>query len=270
MSPTTQQSAGPQPVGPQSVGPQFVWYELMTSDADAAADFYGHVLGWSSRDSGLASHRYDYFMFQDSMVGGLMPLPPQLAEVGVRPHWTGFVGVRDVDETVKALTETGGSVHHAPADIPNIGRFAIVADPHGAVFGLFSPKDAPPPQSCAASQVLWRELMAGDGAQAFDFYAGLFGWTLADSLDMGPMGAYRIFATGSERAGGMMTKPAELPMPPHWRFYFRVDEIDASLERIKAAGGEILMGPHQVPGGDWIIQALDPQGALFAVVGPRE
>jgi predicted enzyme related to lactoylglutathione lyase len=111
--------------------------------------------------------------------------------------------------------------------------------------------------------------MAGDGAAAFDFYAAQFGWTLAETLDMGEMGQYRIFATGGDKAGGIMTNPAQSPAPPHWRFYFGVDVIDAAKSRIETAGGQVLMGPHEVPGGAWIVQAFDPQGALFAVVGPK-
>lgn len=249
----------------------FVWYELMTTDMAAASAFYGAVIGWDHRDSGLASHPYFHFLHDCEPVGGLMTLPPELAAHGVPPHWTGYIATPDVNQAADAIVEAGGKIHHAPTDIPGIGCFAVAADPHGAVFGLFRP--AGPGSSPAAmpgkGHVCWRELMAGDGEAAFGFYAAQFGWTLAETLEMGEMGQYRIFTTGSGNAGGMMTNPAQNPAPPHWRFYFGVDDIDAALGRIVAGGGQVVMGPHQVPGGAWIVQALDPQGAFFAVVGPK-
>ncbi|MBL8582982.1 MAG: VOC family protein, partial [Rhizobiaceae bacterium] len=66
--------------------------------------------------------------------------------------------------------------------------------------------------------------------------------------------------------GGMYNKPKEVPVPA-WLFYFNVDDIDAAVERVKANGGSILMGPSEVPGGSWIVQAQDPQKAYFALVG---
>ncbi len=66
----------------------------------------------------------------------------------------------------------------------------------------------------------------------------------------------------------MMDKPAEAPAAS-WAFYVNVDGIDAAVERINANRGRVLMGPHEVPGGSWIVQAVDPQGAPFALVAPR-
>ena len=91
-------------------------------------------------------------------------------------------------------------------------------------------------------------------------------------MDMGPMGIYRIFDEGDHKKmgdGGMMTKPAQMPVSA-WGFYFNVDSIKAAVERVKAGGGKILNGPHQVPGGSWIVQAQDPQGAMFALTSNRE
>lgn len=87
-------------------------------------------------------------------------------------------------------------------------------------------------------------------------------------MDMGEMGIYQIFAHGGAPIGGMMTKPKEVPAP-YWLYYINVPAIDAAIERIKAGGGKIVLEPMEVPGGAWIVQALDPQGALFALVGPK-
>src|SRR5205085_9119861 len=102
----------------------------------------------------------------------------------------------------------------------------------------------------------------------FAFYSKLFGWTKADAIDMGPMGTYQLFSTGNGPVGGMMTKTPQTPAP-FWLYYFNVSGIDAARERVKTAGGKVINGPMEVPGGSWILQGLDPQGAMFALVGPK-
>jgi uncharacterized protein len=69
--------------------------------------------------------------------------------------------------------------------------------------------------------------------------------------------------------GGMMTKAPQIPVAG-WNFYINVDSIKAAIERVKSGGGKILNGPTQVPGGSWIIQSQDPQGAMFSLVSNRE
>jgi predicted enzyme related to lactoylglutathione lyase len=112
--------------------------------------------------------------------------------------------------------------------------------------------------------------MAGDSAREFDFYSGLFGWEKTGVHNMGgDMGGYILWTDGRDGdAGGMMTKPPFLPVTM-WNYYFRVDGVDAAAERIKAAGGAVTNGPMEVPNGEWIVQATDPQGAAFNLVSAR-
>ena len=114
----------------------------------------------------------------------------------------------------------------------------------------------------------WHELFAGELAGAFAFYADIFGWTRDQAIDMGPMGTYQLFATGGAATGGMMTKMPAMPSP-FWLYYVNVDAIDAAVARVNKAGGSIVNGPHEVPGGSWIVQCLDPQRAMFALVAPK-
>ena len=192
---------------------------------------------------------------------------------GARPGWLGYVQVADTDAAAASIAEAGGAVHMPPTDIPDIGRFALVADPGGAYFYVMTPtprEGEPPPEADPASPGLvgWRELYAGDGEKAaFAFYSGQFGWETMEEMDMGPMGTYRIFGAGGEQMGGMMDKPADMPAPA-WHFYFNVDGIDSAIGRITANGGQVLRDPHEVPGGSWIVQAADPQGAKFALLSP--
>jgi predicted enzyme related to lactoylglutathione lyase len=246
----------------------FAWYDLMTSDTEAAAAFYRDVIGWDTKDAGVGDRPYTLFSMGPVNVGGLMAIPENACEEGSHPCWTGYILVDDVDAYVKRVKAAGGKVYRGPEDIPGVLRFAVVADPHGAAFVLFKGMSATPPQELppdAPGNVGWHELHAGDGTSDFAFYAGLFGWTRSRAMDMGPQGVYQIFATGGEPTGGVMTKMPESPVP-FWLYYFNVDAIDAATARATKAGGKVAMGPHQVPTGQWIVQCTDPQGAWFAML----
>jgi predicted enzyme related to lactoylglutathione lyase len=248
----------------------FVWYELMTTELDAAAAFYKTVVGWNSERWDNPQMRYTIVKAGDTGVGGLMTIPAEAAQMGARPAWLGYISADDVDAATDGVRQTGGTVHREPADIPEIGRFSVVADPQGAMFILFRPQgdDRPPVPPMTPGHIGWHELYAAEWKSAFDFYAGQFGWTKADAMDMGEMGTYQLFSAGGEPIGGMMTKPADVPSP-FWLFYFNVGDIDAAAERVTGNGGKVLMGPMEVPGGSWIVQATDPQGAMFALAGGK-
>lgn len=249
---------------------QFIWYELMTSDVDAAIAFYGAVVGWEAQACGTAGIDYRLWSIDGANVGGLMAIPTEASVNGMRPTWLGYVDVPDVDASVDSIVAAGGAVHMPAEDIPDIGRIAMVTDPQGAAFYVMAPIGNKPSESFApgkAGHGGWHELHTRDWSSALAFYSEHFGWGKSDAMDMGPMGTYLLFNAGGGAIGGMMNSP-DMPRPT-WLFYFNIDDIDAARARIEAAGGLVLMGPHEVPGGDWIIQANDPQGAMFALVGPR-
>jgi hypothetical protein len=219
----------------------------------------------------MPDRSYTILSAKETPIGGLMPVQPEAAAAGARPIWQGYVAVNDVDAFAKRVTQAGGTVHRGPEDIPGVGRFAAVADPHGASFLLFKGStDAQPlpPAPGTPGHIGWHELHAGNGEKAFAFYSGLFGWTKTEAMDMGPMGIYQMFATDSDPVGGMMTKTDEIPAPI-WLYYFNVDDIEAATARVRDKGGKVLNGPLQVPGESWIVQCSDPQGAMFALVGPH-
>ena len=250
---------------------KFVWYEYMGNDLKAAADFYTHVVGWTAKDAGMPGFAYEILSAADHMVAGMMDIPSEAKAMGARPSWMGYIWVEDVDAALPKLTADGGKVYKQPADIPGVGRFAVVADPYGGVFMLFRDSGGNPPAPPPAGTpglVGWHELHADDGARALDFYCGFFGWKKTSDFDMGPMGVYRMFDTGHGEQGGFMTRMPQTPMS-FWLYYFNVDGVDAAAERIKAKGGHIINGPQEVPGGQWIVQATDPQGAMFALLAPK-
>ena len=257
---------------------EFIWYELLTTDIEAALAFYQPLLGWQAEDSGQPGMDYRLPGIRDEetgehhYVGGVMQLTDEMLQGGARPLWLGYIGVDDVDQAVGDIVERGGNVQMPPTDIPNVGRLAMVSDPQGAPFyvmrgasnetSLAFASDRPRVGHCA-----WNELATTDTEAAKAFYFGAFGWVKEGEMPMGPQGAYE-FIRHNGIIGALMPKPDELPTSL-WTYYFRCPDIDEALNAITANGGQVLQGPMEIPGGEFVINGLDPQGALFAVVGGR-
>ncbi|RCS23256.1 VOC family protein [Phyllobacterium salinisoli] len=247
----------------------FIWYELMTSDLAGAEAFYKEVIGWNA-ENWPGEMPYTIVKAGETGVAGLMTIPEEAKAMGARPMWLAYIHAEDVDAATESLRKAGGKVYREPADIPEVGRFSVVADPQGAMFMLMAPSmEGPPPlPESTPGTVGWNELYAGDGPSAFDFYSSQFGWTKDQAMDMGPMGVYQLFAIDGQMRGAVMTKPENVPVPM-WQFYFNVDGLDAALDRVKENRGKVVMDPMEVPGGSWVAGCVDPQGALFSLVSPK-
>jgi predicted enzyme related to lactoylglutathione lyase len=245
---------------------RFVWHELMTTDTKSAGSFYSKVGGWNTKPW-ENDPSYTMFLAKESPMAGLMTLPDEAKAGGTPPNWLTYIGTPNVDETARHATTLGGKVLKQPEDIPTIGRFAILQDPQGAVFAAFTPLQGPQPESDPVlGDYSWHELMTTDWPAALKFYQSLFGWEEQSSMDMGPeMGMYQMYGRNGKMLGGMFNKPAEQPGPPVWIPYIKVPDSKQAAATAKKLGGQIVSGPMEVPGGDWIAQGIDPQGALFAV-----
>ena len=252
----------------------FIWYELMTDDPAAAQDFYAAVVGWSFAPAGKNDKDYRQFSMGSAIVGGLLPLTPDMTANGARPCWLGYVGVDDVDRAAASIEKAGGAIHMAPQDIPDVGRLALVADPQGAMFYIMKGASDRTSASFAATEPMaghcaWNELATTDQAGAVAFYTNLLGWRQEGDMDMGPLGTYQFLFQGEGMIGGVMSKPPEMPVTA-WSYYFRVPDIDKAVSIIKDNGGRILQEPMEIPGGEFAMSGLDPQGAAFALVGARK
>jgi uncharacterized protein len=252
---------------------RFVWYELLTPDPEAAEAYYTNVIGWGTLPTPGPDGPYMLFTVGETPVCGMLKLPEEAKKLGVPPNWLGYVVVDDVDVSTRSARQLGATIYVAPRDIPNVARFSVIADPQKAAIGMMA-WSSPPVRDGAGvlappGRIGWHELLTTDFEQGFGFYNTLFGWQKADALDAGDIGTYQVFATGGQLAGGMFNKPAEIPAT-FWLYYFNVADFDAAVARVKTFGGAVINGPMEVPGGSWIVQARDPQGALFALVGQRE
>ena len=250
---------------------KFVWYDQMSNDLPGAEKFYSKVVGWTIAPNTMNAQHYSLLKSGETMIGGLMPIPEEAAKMGVRPAWMGYIAVDDVKACAGKVKAAGGAIHRPPTEIPNVGTFAVASDPSGAGFLLFKGNgdQAPEEDPSKPGHIGWRDLHGGDPESSFAFYSGLFGWTKGEAMDMGAMGTYQIFTTKGLQRGGMMKKIAQEPAA-RWRYYINVEAIDAASERVKSSGGKVVNGPMEVPGGSWVIDGLDPQGAMFGLVAPRK
>ncbi len=249
---------------------RFVWYELLTTDVKAAEAFYGRVVGWRARDASTPGVPYTLWSAGKRDVAGLMILPEEGRQKGAAPRWVGYVAVDDIDATVAQIRQLGGSVYVPPTD-SNIGRISVIADPQTATFALVSGLKTggePPPSRDEPGQIGWHELFAADHVKAFAFYREIFGWRKV-APQAGSMAGYQPFACGGLTIGGMFTKlPHQAPVP-YWLYYVEVDDLAAALGRVQAAGGRLFEGPFELLDDMSIARCIDPQGAIFALQGPR-
>ena len=244
-----------------------VWYELMTSDPNAAEKFYKAVVGWTSAPFGDSPQPYTLFKRSgDKGVAGLMKIPEGMH---FPPFWAMYIAVPNFEQALSHIKKLGGTELGPVIDIPNIGRMQMVKDPQGAAFYIMQPAstEETPEGPAEIGQGSWHELMTSDPVAAMKFYSEVFGWQQSEVMDMGPeMGKYYMFNRPHGMIGGMMTKPPQLTnVPNNWGIYFLVPEINAAAERVKANGGQVINGPMEVPGGTWVLNALDPQGAAFSL-----
>jgi hypothetical protein len=240
---------------------RFVWHELMTTDPQAAGAFYSKVLPWKTQPSGMPD--YTLWVSGKTQTGGLMAQPESARQSGAPPSWLVYIGTPDVDATAAAAERLGGKVLKVPADIPAVGRFAVLADPQGAAFAVFKP-NPPAGDGAPGTDFSWHELATSDQQAALTFYSELFGWSRGPAHDMGPGGIYQLIDHGGAQVGGAY-KLMDASKPPHWLTYIRVTNVDKAAAAAKAAGGRVTAGPMEVPGGSRIAQILDPQGGAFAV-----
>ena len=245
-----------------------VWYELMTTDMKAAESFYKTVVGWTTEPFPGAGQPYTALNRSGNVsIGGIMNQP---AEMKAPPFWAMYIAVPKLEDAVAQITRRGGKTHTDVITIKDVGRMQLMMDPQGAAFYIIEPASSEqrPEAAPEVGDASWHELMTTDQDAALKFYGEVFHWQLDQTMDMGEMGKYMMFKrpTGHGMIGGIMNKPAKMAnVPSNWQIYFRVPDVDAAAERIKAAGGKILNGPMDVPDGDRVLNAMDPQGAAFGL-----
>jgi len=237
----------------------FSWVELATTEPGAAVTFYRALFGWDIVEHDMGPNGvYTIFTIRDRDVAAAAGQHPQEREMQIPPHWNLYVTVPDADAAANRVESLGGKVEAPPFD--------VIQDPTGAMFNLWQPKEHVGVKiNNEPGALCWSELTTRDPEKAETFYSAMFGWKVKHS-GAGTPAEYREFSVGDQPQGGIMATPKEVPaaVPSYWMPYFQVADLDAALEKAKAGGGNLMIGPAPIPGTGRFAILTDPQGAMFA------
>jgi uncharacterized protein len=233
----------------------FSWVDLSTNDQDAAKAFYAGLFGWDYEDNPMG----DGMVYTMARLGGHNVAAIFTGEEP--PHWNCYVTVEDADASAQRARDLGATLLVEPMDVFDAGRNAVLQDPQGAALSLWQPR-----ANVGAGLVneigalCWNDLLTPDVEGSIAFYTALLRWSIQEVP--GSDGQYYGVLNGENRNGGIM------PMPPGghpaWNLYFATADTDATVEKAQELGGELVMGPMDVPASRFAI-LRDPQGAVFSV-----
>ena len=240
----------------------FVWYDLKTREFESSWQFYGGLLGWSRHETDRPAGRYSMIRHQDRNLGGIVPLDH---EDRVAPHWIGYVSVADIQACVNAAQAEGGSVPLPPTEIPGIGLFAIICDPHGAALSPFQWTGRPDePLPTGGGSFCWSERLTSDPQGVEPFYRKTLGWTVEKGRP-GAHGTYWLFRNGDRAVAGMVQRPRDTNYPTHWLHYVRVESLETSVQAALAKGGAVMLPPTEIPDEGRFAILRDPGQAMVGL-----
>jgi predicted enzyme related to lactoylglutathione lyase len=249
----------------------FCWIELATTDQAAAKKFYSSLFGWTTEDSAMGEGGGSYTMFRlnGKQVGGGYTLMPDQVAMHVPPNWLVYVAVESADTTTDKAKQLGAKIYAGPMDVADYGRMSIIADPTGAVFGIWQAKQHAGTEIVGADGTFsWADLKTSDPKRAGEFYSALFGWKLEKGED-DPEGSYLHIKNGEHYIGGVPSAEHLQPgTPPHWSVYFHTSDCDALSNKAKSLGANVCFGPVTLENVGRFSIAADPQGAYFSMFQP--
>jgi predicted enzyme related to lactoylglutathione lyase len=241
---------------------KFVWHDLMTTDLSASLNFYKELFGWTTSEWDMdSSGKYTIIRAGNHDIGGIVPLE---AAHPMPSHWMSYVSVNDVDEAAARTRSAGGLVVVEPADIPTVGRFAVIRDPQGAHIMPFAGRSIRRDDPTGPGTFVWDELLTSDPEAAAVFYERLFGWSTREMVRT-PEDQYLIFSRDGNDRGGMMRMPAKAMAPPTWLAYVAVDDVDVTATRANELGGRLYVRPTDIPNIGRYAVTGDPTGAALGV-----
>jgi uncharacterized protein len=236
----------------------FCWVDLVAGDQPAAKAFYAALLGWEYDDMPLGGGRtYSLARLEGHAVAAIVPMP----DPAVPPHWNCYVSVEDAAAAAARAEALGASVVLAAGDVGDSGRMAVFQDPQGALLSVWQPgRHIGAELVNEFGALAWNDLLSPDVEGSAAFYRELFGWEI-DEVP-GSNGQYYGIVNRGKRNGGLM--PAPPGGHPAWNLYFAVADADEAVARVGELGGQVVMGPMDVPAGRFAI-VRDPQGGVFSV-----
>ena len=242
----------------------FCWIELATTDGPGAKKFYSELFGWEAQDSPVGPDMvYTMLKLNGKDVGALFQKGEAMKQVPT--HWASYVSVTSADEIAAKAKALGATVVQEPFDVMEVGRMAVIADPTGAHFCIWQPKQHKGVGiKGELNSLCWNELLTNDTTKAIDFYTKLFGWKTKTDSGATP---YTEITNGDEHIGGIMQiQPQMGPMPPNWGIYIAVDDCDGTAQKATSLGGRQYVPPTDIPNVGRFAVLSDPQGAVFNII----
>ncbi len=237
------------------------WVDVSTPDMEATKAFYSGLFGWQAM-SFPEMGGYTNFTMNGNLVCGAAPT----MSAEQHPAWSTYISVSDADATARAVQANGGQVAFPPMDVAELGRMAVFADPTGAYFSVWQPREHKGAQVVnEPGSFGWNELDTRDMEAAKAFYTKVFPWTA--KTDGEGANAYTEWQLdGRSIAGGMVMGDQFPPnVPPNWLTYFVVADSDATVAKAHELGGTAMMAGMDTDQGRIAVLA-DPQGAVFATI----
>jgi hypothetical protein len=248
----------------------FSWFELATTDQEAARQFYQALFDWTSADTPMGPGEvYTIFRQGGRDVGAVYTMRAEQRAQGIPPNWLVYVAVDDADAAAGRATKLGGTVIVPPLDVMDAGRMAVIQDPTAAVFAMWQAKKSTGVGVFGEiNTVSWVDLQTRDQAAAAEFYTSLFGWQMVEGKSMNPAkpGDYYHIVNGADFIGGVPPPTAVDPnAPPHWLIYVEVADCRATTAKATSLGARAYVDTMEIGKEGRISVIADPQGAVFAL-----
>ena len=242
---------------------KFVWFEYVSKDVKKAQGFFGELFGWTTKDVPMPQGAYTMIAAADKTIGGYLPTPE-----GAPPgaHWVSHLQVTDAKATAGKVKSLGGKIAKEAFKVGDFGTMAIVLDPHGAAFALWQPARVEEQPQPTTNTFCWNELFSADPVASVAFYKAIGGFE-EEPMEMPGMGTYHLLKSGGVPRAGVMKQM--MPGQPHaWLPYVQVANADASSEKAKKLGANIIVPPTEIPNVGRFSIFADPQGSPLGILQP--
>ena len=251
------------PPSNESLPGKFIWFDLASPDLKGQKKFYSNVFGWKFQSvRGMGG--YELVMNEGRAIGGLFGYEqPDGAEDG--SLWIALMSVANVDQSVNIAKANGGSVEVETENLPGRGRHALIKDPANALFGVLASESGDPVDAeVPVGGFFWVDLLAREPGEIAEFYKKLAPYEIEEREITGELTHTLLNASGMPRAG--IVSVDDEANRSAWVPYVRVEDVDATLEKVVDGGGFAVVSPDPVLLGGNLAIFVDPNGAYVGIL----
>ncbi|WP_250659476.1 VOC family protein [Pseudoalteromonas sp. SCSIO 43088] len=232
-----------------------VWHDLITPNLAQSQTFYGSVFGWQFQ---AVNDSYTLASLDGKLIAGMAELDNKQNA----SHWLSLISSKDIAAVSKKTIKAGGKVLVSSTEIKGRGTIAVLEDPQGAVFSLINTVNGDPETHQTDNGWIWQEVWSDNPEQSKAFYQSLGNYSAQNK----PLnnGNYSYLALNGTPAIGFVKKP-DAEIGNTWVNYIKVADVDATLLKVTAAGGIVLMAPNDKVRSGSVAIIRDPAGAGIVI-----